>query len=48
MMCLAGTPLPFVVRWDIAFVDDRWGTLDLESLPTTGGIWAISHALKVS
>lgn len=45
---LAGMPLPFVVRWDIALSDGRWGTLDLGSLPTRGGLRGISQALQIS
>jgi hypothetical protein len=44
---LAGTPLPFVVRWDIALSDGRWGTLDLGSIPASGGLRGISHALQI-
>jgi hypothetical protein len=44
----AGTPLFFVVRWDIAPSDGRWGTLDLASLPAAGGVRGFSHALQVS
>jgi len=45
---LAGTALPFVVRWDIALSDGRWGTLDLASLAAAGGVGGISHALIIS
>lgn len=45
---LVGTPLSFLVRWDIALSDGRWGTLDLASLPAAGDIWRISHALQFS